>query len=323
MSDSNSEVPESPKSTVVEPAPVSDFDSLVADERQKRDEQDAIWRVAYDPDTSCKDINAAYSSILIENVENAGQAGVSDFKKYMLNVLHNGDISNQGCKIHVPLDFHKGPFLNTEDEYFIIYGDESKIYANCNSGLIQTIGNTEITHGMKNYGEGVVWANGLICYNSHSIVVRNADNTFGQPGFLSGFMYNDRLGIEIMKRYVVTDLINNVNSSLYTQTTDPDQVFALIRDKYQEVRNRLVPMLSQGGMNEILLFADAPIAQEIAVDMTDSDRKIAELEKRVAVLEQKLEAALRKIEEVEDIALDASIAKTEKAIIDDDLMRCT
>ena len=219
----------------------------------------------------------------------------------------------------VPIDFHKGPYMNPEDEYTTIFEgeSESQIEGNCNHNLIKTIGDTEVTCGMKSYAEGVKWNNGLICYNKNNIIVRDTDNNFGQPGFLSGFFYYDKLAIEIMERYIVADLIAKANRSEFTIMTDPNNVRSFIESRYSEVRTVLLERLEDLDMTEVVLFADAPIREEINASLNASEQRVVELCVRVQVLEEQVRFLLKRLEEVEDIALDSAIKRNENAIDND------
>lgn len=290
------------------------FNDLLTAEKNRREQQDEVWHAV--GKKSADELNEYYSQILADGVASGGQAGVENFKEYMLRVLSNINVSCQGEFTSVPFDYHTGPFINPEDEYTIIYGDEQRIKGNCNHAMMETIGNTEITRGMKAYAEKIIWNNGLICYNKDTILVRGEDNKFGQPGSIDGFLCGDRLAIQIMMRYIVPELIHKVNREEYTNLTNPRIVRDFIVERYTELRNRFLPLLAEEGMTEDRLFDDAPIAEEIGAIVDDSELRILELERRVEKLERQLAQALAKIEEVEDIALDASIAKTEKAIHD-------
>lgn len=290
------------------------FNDLLTSEKNGREQQDKVWHVV--GTKAADELNEYYSQILADGVESGGQAGVENFEKYMLRVLSNMNVSWQGKFTSVPFDYHTGPFINPEDEYIIVYGDEQRIKGNCNHAMMETIGNTEITRGMKAYAEKIIWNNGLICYNEDTILVRGEDNKFGQPGSMDGFLCGDRLAIQIMKRYIVPQLIHKTNRDEYTNLTNPRVVREFIVERYTELRNRFLPLLAEEGMTEDRLFDDAPIAEKIGAIVDDSELRILELERRVEKLERQLAQALAKIEEVEDIALDASIAKTEEAIHD-------
>jgi hypothetical protein len=298
-------------STVEDETPNNSLEAELA----RRNQQDSIWKVTNNPESTREDLNRIYTSILTESSK-TGKKGVTSLKRTMLRQVHNGDMSKQGRAIDVPLDFHKGPYLNIEDEYSTIFEgeSESKIRGNCNAELIRVIGGTEVTYGMKAYAEGVKWNNGLICYNKNNIVVRNTDNNFGQPGFLSGFFYYDQLGVEIMNNYLVTELIAKANRNEFTIMTDPSSVRNFISSRYQEVRQELEKRLELPNMTESQLFIDAPIREELNAPLSESDIKVSELERRVKILEEHVEFLLKRLEEVEDIALDSAINRGEKAI---------
>ena len=302
----------------VEPMGMRELNISYEAELAKRNQQDSIWKVTNNPEVTREDLNRVYTSILTEDTKDSS-SGTSSLKRSMLRQIHSGDMSKQGRVMDVPIDFHKGPFLNAEDEYQMIFEAESenKIRGNCNAELIKTIGDTEVTYGMKAYAEGVKWNNGLICFNKNNIVVRNADNNFGQPGFLCGFFYYDRLAVEIMERYVVTDLISKANRREFTIMTDPVDVRTFITERYRDVRTELEKKLENPDMTETLLFADAPVKEELNAPLNDSEIRVAELENKVRVLEEQVKFLIKRLEEVEDIALDAAITRNERAIDDD------
>ena len=80
----------------------------------------------------------------------------------------------------------------------------------------------------------------------------------------------------------------------------------------------MLEKLENSDMTETELFADAPIREELNAPMTDSDRRVAELEQKVQVLESKIEFLVKRLEEVEDIALDSAITRNETAIDGDE-----
>lgn len=280
-------------------------------EMNKRDEQDMLWKAALSSDR--QSLNRLYTSIISDNGTSESS---SSLKTSMFRQVHSGDLNKQGKFIDVPIDFHKGPFMNPEDEYQIIFEGESeaKIRGNCNHQLIKTIGDTEVTHGMKAFAEGVKWNNGLICYNKNNIIVRNGDNNYGQPGFLAGVFFYDRLAVDIMNQYIVADLIAKANRNEFTIMTDAKEVRDFITKRYAEVRALCEERLNNSNMTETQLFADAPIREDLNAPLEESESRTLELEKRVRVLEEQVAFLMRRLEEVEDIALDSAIDRNENAI---------
>ena len=277
---------------------------------KSRKEQDELYFKVVTTEKR-SDLKKLYSSMIAKKYDES-------LKSKMLRIIHSGPFEEQGMRIKVPLDYHKGPYMNREDEYVIIYGpNESKINGNCNNVLINTIDNSEVTYGMVEYAEGTKWNNALICYNKNSIVVRDNDNKYGQPGFLTGFVYYDGLGVEIMKRYIINGLIRKVNELNFSKYTDAESVKGYIETFYLKVRTSLLERLDNPNISDITedeLFSDAPQKEELNKVIDDKDRRIADLERRISILEQRLERVLNKIDEIEDIALDSSIKCSEKVI---------
>jgi hypothetical protein len=259
-------------------------------------------------------LNRAYTAILSDNTGTA-VPGVRNLKTSMLRTVHNGPKELQGAKQKVPLDFHKGPYMHPEDEYVTIYQGEWEIDKdNCNFDLIKTIGDTDITYGMKAYAEGVVWNNALICYNKNSIVIRDTDNKYGQPGYLSGFIYYDKLATLIMHKYIVQGLINKANNKEFDPMTDPATIHRYIDSEYQSVRKDLTLLLNSPDITEKELFSNAPVQEELDKPLDPKDKRIAELEQKVNGLETKLDRVCGKLDDIEDILLELAIKKAEEAM---------
>jgi len=231
----------------------------------------------------------------------------------------------QGKFVSCPLDIHKGPFFCFEDNYQYIFGEETdkKIHDNCNVDLFKQIDGTKITHGVMKYVEGNRWMNGMICYNQNSICIRNEDNGFGQPGFLSAVYFYDRLGVEIMKQYIVPELIRAVKENRINTSNGWGITRTIITDTYDNVHKSKIAMLNGANIayvNRSTLFEDAPREEKLVPVPTspddiqslmhvidEKDRKIDALEKRVESLSVRLNMVLTKITELEDIFLDVSI----------------
>ena len=294
----------------------SDLVKKFNEEMNRRREQDKLFARTTNPFADPKDLNELYTEILTQNI--AQSLCGKELKKYMLKQINSGDFSDQGKPINVPLDFHKGPFMNPEDEYLVIFEAEceANIRNNCNHNLIKTIGNTEITYGMKAFAEGIKWNNGLICYNGHNILIRDVDNVYGQPGYLFGFFFMDRLAVEIMNRYIVVELKSRAKRNEFTITTNPKDVITFISEYYQETRSKLINRLNDPLITEILLFTDSSSDNNLDViaKEDDNDHNNQELEQRVKILEDQVAYLIHRLEEVEEIALDSAIGRHEQAI---------
>jgi hypothetical protein len=244
------------------------------------------------------------------------------FKQHMLEQIHPGDICRQAIFVPVPIDQHKGPvtdvpgakgpFMYEQDKYRIIFGEstDKKITGNCNDELFQTIDDTQITHGMMKFAEGFCWNNGLIALNQNSIIIRKQDNESGQPGFMEGVYFFTRLGVAIMKRYIVPKLIRAVNENQITTKTNPRDIKAMIRDIYQTTHCSKVLILDAPDTIEETLFEDAPPDEILHQPLDAKDRKIDQLEKKIEALNQKLNMFLKKLVEMEEIILDISIERS-------------
>lgn len=300
----------------------SPFEKTVQNEINRRKEEDSLWKLADDPHMSDDVKSHVYNCIVMKSMYLMG----SDYKAKLSENVYP-DTGRQGSAMECPIDFHKGPSLFPEDTYTYIYGEETdkNIVDNCNEKLFKSINNTAISEGMMLRSQGHKWLNGIILYNSHSIVIRNPDNNFGQPGFLTGYFYYDRLAIEVMNRYIVPALIKAVNDGTINEKNGYNKATDIISNVYKKVYSEKLNMLSQPNIdhiNEKTLFADAPLIQkikkapskeesdsiiELRKDCEEKDEKIDRLEKRVDALASMVEMLMNKLNVVEELCLDMSI----------------
>ena len=117
-----------------------------------------------------------------------------------------------------------------------------------------------------------------------------------------------------MNQYIVADLIAKANRNEFTIMTDVKAVRDFITKRYAEVRALCEERLNNSDMTETQLFADAPIREDLNAPLEESESRTLELEKRVRVLEEQVAFLMRRLEEVEDIALDSAIDRNENAI---------
>jgi hypothetical protein len=296
--------------------------SLYGEEMNKRNEQSMAWSLANNKNLPYAEKLKIYQGMIDQSKTLSG----TRYKTELLKQIYPGNPSNQGLFIHCPIDIHKGSFVHDEDRYTYIYGEEvdRKIRDNCNNNLFQQINGTEITQGMMKRAEGNKWLNGIIVYNKNSIVVRDPDNDFGQPGFLKATYYYDKLGVEVMNRYIIPKLIKEVNEKTINPKEGYDRSVNLITETYEKVYQDKIMILNQNNIehiNELTLFEDAQRAEKLNTsDVGDSDaikrltRIIDEKDKRIDVLEKKVESlnsklnlVLTKIIDLEEIYLDLSI----------------
>lgn len=233
----------------------------------------------------------------------------SALKNHMMSQIYNGPSDTQGLFIHCPNDFHKGPFLNKEDEYHIIYGTESEKYIkdNMNHNLFETINGTEITKGMMKRAEGNRWINGLICYSKNNIIVRDQDNQCGQPGFLQVIYFYDNLSVEIMNRYIIPSLIRQINEKTINENVSPNNIKHEITTMYQSIYIDKLNLLNQDNIVKEKLFEDQPLKETLNHVIEPHERQSTALEWKFISLSQRLSFTESKIIELEEIILDLSI----------------
>ncbi len=277
------------------------FDNSVV----KIDQQYKIFLLAIDYKTSDETKLESYKNIIDTKQNLQGSA----LKKHMIDQIYTGSIDTQGLFIHCPIDFHKGPFLNKDDEYNIIFGTdtEKNIKDNMNHNLFEPIKGTEITKGMLKYAEGIHWNNGLICYNKNNIVIRDQDNNYGQPGFLQVVNFYDNLSVEIMKRYIVPMLIRQINEKIINEKSHPKDIKHSITNMFQNTYYEKLHLLNQDNMVEEKLFEDKPLKETLNQIIEPYERQTHALEWKFISLNQRLSFAETKIIELEEIILDLSI----------------
>jgi hypothetical protein len=292
-----------------------------------RNEQDLVFATANNPSLPASEKLRMYKNI----VDKSYLAG-SEYKKKLLERKYPGDPSKQGLFQPCPSNMHIGPYMFKEDTYIYIYGEETEknIKDNCNESLFEQINDSEITKGMINRANGNKWTNGIILYNKNSIILREPDNNFGQPGFLSIVSYYDNLSIEIMSQYIIPNLIKQINQNIINSKDGYDIARKLILDTYGKVYLEKINILNQPNidhLNKYTLFSDAPKVETLKSSVRDSvissvsgaeiqkltqiieakDTMIDILDKRVKALEVMLQTTINKINEIEDIVLDLSI----------------
>lgn len=294
-------------------------------EMNKRNEQDMVWSVANNTWLPESEKLKMYQGVVNKSKNLSGL----EYKKKLLEQIHPGNPADQGNFIKCPSDIYKGPFFYEEDRYTFIYGagTDRNIRDNCNNELFKQINGTEITYGMMKRAEGNTWLNGMIVYNKNSIVQREPDNNFGQPGFLRGAYFYTNLAVEVMNRYIIPKLIKEVNENKINPKDGYVRSSKIITETYRKVYTEKMNMLNQNNIehiNECTLFEDAPRAEKLltqgsagAVDseaiknltkiIESKDIRIDALEKKVESLSSKLNLVLTKMNELEEMFLDVSI----------------
>ncbi|VBB18499.1 hypothetical protein YASMINEVIRUS_962 [Yasminevirus sp. GU-2018] len=273
-----------------------------------REQQNIVYCVANNPHLPDSEKQHMYESIVNKSSRLSGHKYVA----YLMEQQYPGDVGGRNVFVPCPQDIHKGPFMFEEDRYTVIYGYEAdkNISGNCNNELIKTVNGTEVTQGMLNRSKGERWCNGLIAFNKNSIVVRDDDNNFGQPGFNNYVTYCDRLSVEIMNRYVVSELIRKANRFEFTSKTSSSEVRSIITKTFERVYREKMAMIEGcevAHLNETVLFRDEPVREEISKPLDAKEIKIYELEKKVAYLSEKFNAMAEKFAELEEMYLDMSI----------------
>lgn len=241
----------------------------------------------------------------------------SNLKTFMLSRLYDGPMDYQGRFMACPLDLHKGPFLSSEDKFeYVFNGEMDKgIEQNYNNDLGRSINGTGISQGMMNFAQGKKWCNGLIVYNKNCIVVRDEDNCYGQPGFLSGVYFYNRLAVDIMKQYIVPQLIHQINNKTITSSSNPEEIRDIICSTFSRTYKEKMILLDITDMTTEVLFEDAPPKETLHVLIDSRDKKIDTLEKIVTSLSSRLNQILKKYVELEEMVLDLSISHNKKDIV--------
>jgi hypothetical protein len=153
---------------------------------------------------------------------------------------------------------------------------------------------------MQKHANGKKWINALIAYNTNSIIVRNDDNEYGQPGYLQMMRFHDGLGIAIMKKYIIPTLIRMINEKEISTNSKSIEVRRLITKTYLE-------KLINGPKIDLLLDVPNTPTEILNKPLDEKDKKIYELEKIIKQLEFKMSLMTYKLAEIEDMVLDMSI----------------
>jgi hypothetical protein len=284
------------------------FDDLLEAEKKLRKDQEEFWcENSYDGDyTNYKKPDEERLKIYTKIISDEEKLSGSRLKMKMETILYHGD--NKSKFTECPYNYLDGPFMNSDDIYEYIFGMETnkKLKGLMNPELFERINGTEITYGMLKSAQGCNWYNGVIAYNGHSIVIRDKDNAYGQPGFLSILQFYDRLGIEILKRYLVVELKNNVQRGEISVNSNPYELQEKILSQYTKVRTDKINMLYIPDITIEHLFSDAPIC--ITNKMDEKDIRIEELSKTINILKSDVETLLCKMKCLEEMILDMSIS---------------
>ena len=231
------------------------FNSLIENEIHNRKEEDEFYSKL-----QTENINVLKTrDELIQKYENL--KGIK-LKEYMLKVIYNFecDIKFNPC----PSNYLENNVLYEEDKYNYIFGEETNknIKDMCNLEMFKlaTPENDDnlLTNGMIKYASGWKWNNGAIAYNKNSIVVRLQDNHYGQPGFLECIQFYDRLGIEIMKQYLVHELTIRVNNNQINKNSSSLMIKTQICEQYKQLRDKKINILDDPEITLKILFSDAP-----------------------------------------------------------------
>jgi hypothetical protein len=292
-----------------------------------RDDQDTLFFIVNNEEITDDDKLQVYKKLIENSTKN------NNYKIHMLEQIYTGDITKQGKPINCPFDIHRGK-SEGEDQYQYIFGEETdaKIKDNCNFELFKQINETEITHGMMKHAEGHRWLNGIIVHNKNSIIIRDEDNFFGQPGFLSGVYFYNRLSVEIMNRYIIPKLVSAVNENKINTIDGRSVSLKIILDTYENVYpTKMVALYeSDENLNEAILFEDAPASvprkEELKTNKLDNinspdtiqnilneqDRKIDFLVEKVEFINAKFDLVVEKLRTLEHILLDISTKMKER-----------
>lgn len=199
---------------------------------------------------------------------------------------------------------------SSRDSFEIIFGGktEKNIQDNCNSELFKLIpGSDRVTYGMIARLEGHVWSNGLIAHNQDLLIIREADNNYGQPGFLSMLLFDNNLSKEIKNRYLIPDLIQKINDNEITTKTYPESIKNEIIESYKKIYDEKYKLITDSDVStisETTLFADAnkiqPTKTEAIEAIESKDLKMQEMEKRIDMLTIVVNTLIDKINAIEE-----------------------
>jgi hypothetical protein len=307
-----------------------EFEKMLNDEMEKREKENLLfgnmgiqaWRDDHEDEHTFDarvekqniEITKFCESIIKQSVNKQGKEYIDSLFK----IIYSGDLSRQCVFIPCPQGIHHGPFMDEEDRYHIIFGESSdkKIvneYTFENTEMSEKILGTNITKGMMQTAKGERWKNGLIAYNKNSIIVRDNDNGFGQPGFLSMVCFYNKIGIEIMKRYIIPTLIRDINNKNITTYSKSEKVHDLIINTYKTVLKNKMEIIDgpdKEFLTESILFFDEPSTETVnksCEPQDEKDKRISELEKIIKLLEFKITSLTSKIAEIEENILDIGI----------------
>lgn len=273
----------------------NDITDLYINEINRRNQQDSERRIFYN-----------------DNIKTDDRLRGHKFVEYITEQIHSGPINEHGKFLPCPNDYHRGTPIDGSEKYIIIYGEETdkKISDNCNEELFKLINGSEITYGMIRNVNGEKWMNGLIAYNTNSIIIRGNDTHYGQPGFMYVANFYNRLGIKILEEYLIPILIKNINNNEFNSRCDADKIRLFITDSYTKIYNEKIELIKNSKMEELTetcLFNDSLPKETLNRFLDDKDIKIFQLEKRVSFLTERLNRFEEKITELEDMYLDMSI----------------
>ena len=278
--------------------PIS-IDEAYKNELKVREQQDMVFSVVNNPKIPDSEKHKIYTSII-----NKSEPCNTDYISYITEQIYPGPIDLQGIFVNCPSNMHKHSHF--DNKYIIIFDNESH-----NANLMERINNTEVTIGMLKHTQGEKWLNGLIAYNDNSIIVRDDDNNFGMPGFMQIVNFYNRLGVKIMKDYIVPHLIRCINCGMIDTHKGSEYVRSVIRDIYSRVFNEKMTIIND--VKEIMceltenqLFHDLPPKATLVVNSNKDDR-LCQIERKVLELTDTLTRALDKIAYLEEICLDMSI----------------
>jgi len=264
---------------------------------KEREEQDNLFKISSNPELSDEQVMKCYHQLIGEKIVN------QSIRKSMLEQIHSGNMKDQGKPINIPLDFMTGSLKFTT------------IYNGQKNDIDERIAGTEITQGMINFRSGKKWVNGLIAYSDNIIVVRDLDNCYGHPGFLSGCFFYDKLGCEIMQRYILPMLIRNCNEDKYNENISaikkmgddlscPTIVWNDIMNTYNSHYQQKLKLLENENMTIDKLFEDQPQKEKLNIILTENDRTIFNMQKEITHLKEQLNKAFEMIENLEDMIMD-------------------
>lgn len=296
--------------------PIS-VDDAYMNELNIRKQQDMVFSVVNNPKLPDFEKHKIYTNII-----NEANAYSDDYITYITKQIYSGPIDLQGVFVNCSSDIHHNSSKN--NKYTIIFGND-----NHNNDFSECINNTEVTIGMLRHTQGEKWLNGLIAYNNNSIVVRDDDNNFGMPGFMKCVNFYNRLGVKIMKDYIVPHLIDYVNCHMINTYKNYSYVRSIICELYSKVLDEKMSIINEAIKNgqsitENQLFYDlltktnvnsihsnsnfnSSLKEVIISDNDDKNNRIYQLEQKVLELENIINKALDKMTYLEEICLDISI----------------